>query len=254
MIAGLKSHQYIPAGRDIKVIVAASTGVAAELLFEGATVHRKFYIGRELEDDTPVKISRHSNAAEFMRAVNVIIIDEITMLNNKVVSYIDRLLRDANNTTQDFGGKVVVWSGDFKQILPVAKGVQGGDSLHAAAMASVKNSKWFKDPAHKFKTHKLTRNYRLKPGQQEYLKFLHNIGHGLTWIDDDYNIELEEKMCLNTQQQMIDFVYPKEVLENALDGYEELAGRAILCPINETVFDMNEKILDMLPKEWPVYI
>lgn len=43
------------------------------------------------------------------------------MLSNKVLRFIDRLLRDLCNSDLPFGGKVLVLGGDWKQLAPVVE-------------------------------------------------------------------------------------------------------------------------------------
>ena len=60
------------------VISAASTGIAALLLIGGGTVHRQFYVPKDLDDDTQPKVDAHSNTADYFRNVDLIIIDVST--------------------------------------------------------------------------------------------------------------------------------------------------------------------------------
>ena len=43
------------------------------------------------------------------------------MLSNKILRYLDRLLKDVCQNEQDFGGKVIVLGGDWKQLAPVVE-------------------------------------------------------------------------------------------------------------------------------------
>ena len=41
------------------------------------------------------------------------------MVHKKLIEAVDAMLRDITKISQPFGGKVVIFSGDFKQVLPV---------------------------------------------------------------------------------------------------------------------------------------
>lgn len=43
------------------------------------------------------------------------------MLSNKVLQYIDRLLKDVCGNDKPFGGKNIVLGGDWKQLAPVVE-------------------------------------------------------------------------------------------------------------------------------------
>jgi len=61
-----------------------------------------------------------SRKAQELRAAELIIWDEAVMVDRWAIAAVDRTLRDLCNTPdQPFGGKIVILSGDFRQILPV---------------------------------------------------------------------------------------------------------------------------------------
>lgn len=52
------------------------------------------------------------------------------MLSNKVLRYIDRMLRDLCSNDLPFGGKVLVLGGDWKQLAPVVPGGLHEDQIN----------------------------------------------------------------------------------------------------------------------------
>lgn len=66
-----------------------------------------------------VSKQRSVQKANELRNATVIIWDEVVMMDRWAISAVDRTLRDLCSTDEYFGGKVVVFSGDFRQILPV---------------------------------------------------------------------------------------------------------------------------------------
>lgn len=107
--------------KKLRVLPCASTGIAAELLIEGATAHRKFGVPNDVKGDTKPRIARHSSYAAVLDAAQAIIIDEVSMQDRWVLEYIDRELRAISSNYEDlpFGGKVIVLGGDWKQLMPV---------------------------------------------------------------------------------------------------------------------------------------
>ena len=99
----------------------ASTGVASVELKGGKTVHKQFKVPINLNSsDAPCcNISRQSPIVELIRQCKVVLIDEATMLQKKAYEAIDRTLQDLLRNDHVFGGKVVIFSGDWKQTLPV---------------------------------------------------------------------------------------------------------------------------------------
>ena len=62
-----------------------------------------------------------SSWAQLIRRTNLPVWDEACMSNKHVAECVDRSLRDICSSGIPFGGKVVVFGGDFRQIPPVIK-------------------------------------------------------------------------------------------------------------------------------------
>ncbi|GJZ73801.1 putative PIF1 DNA helicase/replication protein A1-like protein [Tanacetum coccineum] len=112
------------------VLNVASSGIAALLLDRGRTAHSRFAIPINVVKDSMCSISADSDLADFgvidlLCQTNLITWDEALILNKQCFEAFDRTMRDIcrtkNNEPFDrvFGGKVVVFGGDFRQILPV---------------------------------------------------------------------------------------------------------------------------------------
>ncbi|KAL3106584.1 hypothetical protein niasHT_018226 [Heterodera trifolii] len=219
----------------------ATTGIAAELLYEGQTVHKRLCRQRHIDASTPLNVDLESNFAEMLRRIDGMIIDEISMQNRDVLEYVDRLLRFVVPTellkSLPFGGKAVVIGGDWKQLTPV---VPGGGHLDQYN-ASVKNSALFKH----FATHRLVTNHRLQSGQQQYRDFLRRVGTGAI-NDIQQRVKLPQKIVEPDRDALLHFVFPQELLDKPLENWQKLAERAILCPLNKETFELNNKIMDMM--------
>jgi hypothetical protein len=195
-----------------------------------------------------------STLAEMLRQVDVLIIDEISAGHKNVINYIDNLFRSVaehEHKNIRFGGKVRTYiinslslllhvkidimSGDWKQLLPVVK---GGD-IYAAYFASVKTMDFF--IRNQVALHRLTRNQRLRPGQEEYNKKLKIWGTGVGRHNGIWE-KIDPSMHVETLAQLIQFVY-RDAIKDPINHLEEIKGSAILCPLNDEVFEINELLL-----------
>ncbi|MEY3784166.1 MAG: hypothetical protein RLZZ230_488 [Candidatus Parcubacteria bacterium] len=104
------------------VAVTASTGIAATHI-GGMTIHS--WSGLGIKDilspyDLDQIISRE-RIVKRAKTAQVLVIDEISMLDGKVLDMVDQILRAARQTGEPFGGLQVVCIGDFFQLPPVTR-------------------------------------------------------------------------------------------------------------------------------------
>ncbi|XP_060195079.1 uncharacterized protein LOC132624292 [Lycium barbarum] len=102
-------------------LATASSGVAASILPRGSTTHSHFKIPIVIDENFTCNISKQSSLAGLIRDSNLIVWDEVSMAKNKMIEAFDKLLKDLMSTNVLFGGKVVVFGGDFRQTLPVIR-------------------------------------------------------------------------------------------------------------------------------------
>lgn len=123
--------RYISRHTHKKHIVLASTGIAA-LNVQGQTLHSFFKLPfRPLPPDDPDLLSarrmfevfRYSKEhRELIRSLELIIIDEVSMVRADVVDAIDKLLRVyRGKQTLPFGGVQILFVGDLYQLEPVVR-------------------------------------------------------------------------------------------------------------------------------------
>ncbi len=111
----LKNKQIFPA-------IVAPTGLSASHI-KGQTIHSFFGIGiREVVDNgfIEVLVSRRYLRKRF-KNVEVLIIDEISMVSPELFSSMDRVLQAFKNYPKPFGGIQVIASGDFFQLPPISR-------------------------------------------------------------------------------------------------------------------------------------
>ncbi|OWZ01340.1 Helitron helicase, partial [Phytophthora megakarya] len=105
--------------KKVASIAVASSGIAATLLTGGHTVHSTFRIPLKLSKFSTWSLPWQSQKAELIRNASLIIWDEAPMMHPECFEAVDRSFRDImKNDLEPFGGKVMVFSGDHRQILP----------------------------------------------------------------------------------------------------------------------------------------
>uniref|UniRef100_H3G658 ATP-dependent DNA helicase n=1 Tax=Phytophthora ramorum TaxID=164328 RepID=H3G658_PHYRM len=115
----------------------ASSGIASLLLMGGRTAHSTFKIPLKIDGESTCNINKRSQVTELMRKASLIVWDEAPMAHRHAFEAVDRTLRDVlDNEAEPFGGKVVVLSGDFRQILPVVKGGSATETIDACLKSS----------------------------------------------------------------------------------------------------------------------
>ncbi|XP_052621074.1 uncharacterized protein LOC111890589 [Lactuca sativa] len=113
------------------VLNVASSGIASLLLPGGRTAHSRFIIPLNLTEYSICKIPPDSELGRLVRKSSLIIWDEAPMVHKHEFEALDRALRDvckfdkSTNSNIPFGGKAIVFGGDFRQILPVVQGGEG---------------------------------------------------------------------------------------------------------------------------------
>ena len=97
----------------------ASSGIAALLISGGRTAHTCFKIPIKLNELSTCNISRGSKEAYLINVTKLFIWDEAPMMHKFAFEAVDRTLRDITQVDKPFGGKIFVFGGDFRQILPI---------------------------------------------------------------------------------------------------------------------------------------
>ncbi len=99
--------------------VTASTGVAA-LLAGGRTVHSFFGVGTGEADIHAYLADRHfSRAGPRIREIDVLVIDEISMIGSELFEKLETLARYDRRSPEPWGGLQVIGVGDMGQLPPI---------------------------------------------------------------------------------------------------------------------------------------
>ena len=117
-------NQYVAwlEAAGLNVAVTASTGIAATHI-GGLTIHswsgvgiKDFLTPQDLEIiTTKERIVKRAKAAQ------ILVIDEISMLDGKILDMVDQVLRTVRQSEESFGGVQIVCIGDFFQLPPVTR-------------------------------------------------------------------------------------------------------------------------------------
>ncbi len=117
----------------------ASSGIAALLLDGGRSTHSRLKIPvQSLNNMSTCYISRDFELVALLQTAALIMWDEAVMMHRHVFEAVNRSLQDImaviNPTFKflPFGGLVVVFGGDFWQILPIVPRGTRGDVVVAA--------------------------------------------------------------------------------------------------------------------------
>lgn len=200
--------------------------------------------------------------ADVIQKTSLIIWDEAPMTHRRCFEALDRTLRyllseeEPANAIRPFGGKVVVLGGDFRQILPV---VQKG-SKTTIIDASITNSiLWPHITLLSLKTNmQLLRNDLMQIDKDEldrFAKWVLDISNGTvpTTVKNNESepswVQIPDDLLIKTDGEKIPALI-NEVFPDLLNNHrnpEYLSCRAIVCPNNATVDDINSYVVNMIP-------
>jgi len=102
------------------VVVLAPTGVAA-VNVKGQTIHSFFGFKPGITVDKVKRV--YGPNSELYKAIDIIIIDEVSMVRADLLDCVDKFLRlNGKNKSKSFGGTQMAFIGDLYQLPPVVKG------------------------------------------------------------------------------------------------------------------------------------
>jgi hypothetical protein len=215
------------------VLAVASSGIASLLLPHGTTAHSQFKIPINLSNTSTCSVSAQSDLASLLKEADMICWDEAPMHHKLGYEAVQRTLQDLTGLNE-FGGKVVIFSGDFRQTLPV---IPKGSRSAIVSSSLSRCSFW-----ERVRRYRFTKNMRLQSTDeqdqervQKFSEWLLDIGNGLineVPISDDYLVQ-------GGSSVLIDKIYP---------SLEENIGQcAILAATNLSVDAINNQVLQRIP-------
>ncbi|KAB2600661.1 replication factor A protein 1-like [Pyrus ussuriensis x Pyrus communis] len=135
IIAKIRSENHI-------VFAVASSGIASFLLPGGRPAHSRFKIPISITDCSLCEIKKGTHLAQLISDAALIVWDEAPMNHKQCFETLDRSLHDVLKGSKPgfddlpFGGKPILFGGDFRQILPVVPNGTKADIVEASLTSS----------------------------------------------------------------------------------------------------------------------
>ncbi|XP_025984904.1 ATP-dependent DNA helicase PIF1-like [Glycine soja] len=215
------------------VCTVASSGITSLLLPGGRTTHSKFAIPVPATENSTCNIHQGSELAELLKVTKLIVWDEAPMCHKFAFEALDKSLKDIMQNNLAFGGKIIVFGGDFRQILPIVPKGNRSDIVHATINASY--------------------NEELK----QFAHWLPDIGDGkIGQYNDGFSeITIPDEFLIKNYDDpihaIVEATYP-----SLLDNYSDtdyLQKRAFLASKKEIVDKINDYVLSLIPNNEKEY-
>ncbi|CAI0447414.1 unnamed protein product [Linum tenue] len=237
------------------VIVVASSGIAATLLPNATTAHSRFKIPLHL-------VKKGTHLAELIQKAALIVWDEAPMTHRQAFEAVNRTLCDLMNIPlvgpghKLFGGKTVLFGGDFRQTLPVIQ--------ESGREQTVEGSLTRSDMWNSFTLLRLSRNMRLDTSSANEAIIINKYTFG-EWVlalgdgklpvkrfKDDTPADWIQIPDLFLVQPRVDPItsIAEEIYDSFTQNYMDtkyLTCRAIVTPTNAKVSDINDLMLQQVP-------
>jgi hypothetical protein len=199
----------------------ASSGLAASLITGGKTAHSAFGIPIPTLDSSFCRLD--PVLRQHYRNVDVIIWDEMSMIHILTSDCVDRSLQDIRNCSLPFGGVIMIFVGDFKQLPPVVRSGRG-------EYETIRRCSWWASSC----KHVFSTNWRAQ-NNESYQALLHRIGTG----------EMQEVMvpteCMGSDiAELIHRTYGDDIINAENDSNMILTFRL------EDVTTVNDMVMNMI--------
>ncbi|XP_021768964.1 uncharacterized protein LOC110733236 [Chenopodium quinoa] len=223
------------------VLPTATSGIAAANIPSGRTAHSRFKIPIDSESSLACDVPKQGSLAALLKETSLIIWDEASMAKKQNIESLDLLLQDICDNKFTFGGKVVVFGGDFRQVLPVVPQKTMKEVVQESIVTSYLWPKFIK--------FRLTENIRARD-DPTYSAFLLDLGDGKLQQTEIASIELPQDIVHSTN--LTDLVstvtvqtFP-EVAQGQVDS-QVFTKKAILTPMNDDVDSINASMIEQFP-------
>jgi hypothetical protein len=228
-------------------VTTATFGIAASIMPGGRTAHSIFKIPIKISDSSICKSSKQSDMADLLCRATLIIWDEVALTKRQSIEMLDRSLQDIMGCELPFGGKVMVFGGDFRQVLPIVPRDTRAQITDATLLRSYIWKYVWKIC--------LTRNMRAQ-SDPWFSDYLLRIGNGTEdRFAGDY-VHLPKVIIIEYKDEhsidsLIDCVFP-DLSKNACSTHYRHE-RGILCMRNDYVDKINARMIDRFPSKAMVF-
>nr|XP_028945292.1 uncharacterized protein LOC103408064 [Malus domestica] len=248
IIAKIRSENRI-------VLAVASSGIASLLLPGGRTAHSRFKIPISITDCSLCEIKKGTHLAQLISNAALIVWDEAPMNHKQCFETLDRSLRDVLKGSKPgfddlpFGGKPILFGGDFRQILPVVPNGTRADIVEASLTKNMRLSKTGLNEQEKQELADFA-NWILQIGNSNVVNSILSTDEESSWVEmsKDFLINFDDDPIKN----MVSAVYTD--FETNFHDVSYLKERAIVTPRNNTVTEINDFMLTMVPGEGHTYL
>ncbi|KAL2963053.1 hypothetical protein AAZX31_17G179600 [Glycine max] len=255
LVASLRADNKI-------VIMVASSNIASLLLSRGRTTHSKLKIPIPIFEDSTCNIHQGTQLAKLLNEASLIIWDEAPMAHKFYFEALDQSQRDVikakSSSDKIFDGKVMVFGGDFRQILSIIPRGSRSDIVNATI-----NSSYLWNYCHVLT---LSKNMRLEVNidatdKEETLAFAQwilDIGDGIVGKQNDGygSIEIPKDLLITEYDDpfyaIVNSIFPN--LSHHHTNPEYFQSTTILASTNETLQQVNDYILSLIPGEQMEYL
>ncbi|KAH1162828.1 hypothetical protein GYH30_001368 [Glycine max] len=244
------------------VVMVASSGIASLLLPGGRTTHSKLKIPVSIFEDSTCNIHQRTQLAELLNEASLIVWDEAPMAHKFCFEALDQSLRDVikakSSSDKIFGGKVMVFGGDFRQILPVIPKGSRSDIVNATI-----NSSYLWNHCHVLT---LLKNMRLEGNidatdreeTSAFAQWILDIGDGIVGQQNDSHgsIEIPKDLLITEYDDPLYAIFNSTFpnLSHHRNNIEYFQSTTILASTNETVQQVNDYILSLILGEQMEYL
>ncbi|XP_028944574.2 uncharacterized protein [Malus domestica] len=262
IIAKIRSENRI-------VLAVASSGIASLLLPGGRTAHSRFKMPISITDCSICEIKKGTHLAQLISNAALIVWDEAPMNHKQCFETLDRSLRDVLKGSKPgfdnlpFGGKPILFGGDFRQILPVVPNGTKADIVEASLTSSYLwpylTVFFLKENMRLSKT---GLNEQEKQELADFANWILQIGNGnvansiLSTDEESSWVEISKDFLINFDddpiENMVSAVYTD--FKTNFHDVSYLKERAIVTPRNNTVTEINDFMLTMVPGEARTYL
>jgi hypothetical protein len=121
---------HLARANNKKVINMAFSGIAANSLKKGRTIHSTFKLPLDINAYSYSGIENKGKEAERIKNTDIFVLDEASTISKYVLNIIDIKLKELMKNKLPFGGKIMILSGDFRQILTIKRNAVNSSLNH----------------------------------------------------------------------------------------------------------------------------
>ena len=234
------------------VKMTATTGIAASLYEGGSTLHSLLGIGVDDNKDASTRTERprlskygpRTQRARLLRKMMLLIVDEASMMARILFEVMDAILKDLRESRTYFSGLIIVFAGDYMQLLPVvpaSRTVVGADGQQRVIPVNLLDHiPWYSSDLWKDKVRvlRLTEQVR-QESDPNFAQLLLKLGKGTFPAQDRLPLLSTEKRK-ESYKHLWKWVSSKDPRDVRLN-------RLLVAPTNSLVDEHNYKALDMFP-------